>query len=76
MVLGVNWKGLRVVQERHIRYAIVYIPDENIYGELLSFGYIASVVSYFKDGVTHEVIMLNEDFEIVEEVNIEMEEDF
>jgi hypothetical protein len=63
-------------EENNLRYAVIYIPDEDTYGELLSFGYIASTVSYVKDGMSHEVIMLNEDFEIIEEINIEEIEEY
>jgi len=49
----------------------VYLADEEVYGEVLSFGTYASTVHYVKDGHEYELLMLNEDFEIVEQINIE-----
>jgi hypothetical protein len=47
------------------------LPDEKVYGEVISLGTYASKVHYIKDGFEYESIILNEDFEILEQVNIE-----
>ena len=58
-----------------INYTIVYITDEKVYGEVLSLGTYVSRVHFIKDGFEHDVYLLNEDFVIVEQVNIaEIEE--
>lgn len=76
MVSDVNLRGLKAVPNQHINYGIVFIHDEKVYGEILSFGSYASKVRYSKNGIQYEVTMLNEDFEIIEEVNIEIEEEY
>jgi hypothetical protein len=75
----VNWRALKAVEEkrRNLNYTIVYIQDEEVYGEVLSFGTYASTVHYLKDGFEYKLLMLNEDFEVVEQINIEeIEEEF
>jgi hypothetical protein len=54
-----------------LNYAIVFIPDEGVYGEMVSYGLYASRVRYEIGGVQYDIIMLNEDFEIIEEANVE-----
>lgn len=51
-------------------FSIVYIYDEDCYGTVVSHGAYASLVNYFKNGIEHQVSMLNEDFEVVEEIGI------
>jgi hypothetical protein len=64
------------VKRRNFNYTIVYLPDEKVYGEVVSFGTYASKVHYIKDGFEYELVMLNEDFDVVEQINIEeMEEE-
>ena len=46
---------------------IVYIPEFDVYGEIVYRGAYASTVRYRDGGILYEVIMLNEDFEEVEE---------
>ena len=58
--------------EHHV---IVYIQDENIYGYLLSEGVYASRIKYNKLGVEYEVMILNDEFEIIEDIRIEIEEE-
>ena len=58
--------------EHHV---IVYIQDENIYGYLLSEGVYASTIKYNKLGVEYEVMILNDEFEIIEDIRIEIEEE-
>lgn len=64
-------KESNIVKKQNFNYIIVYIPDEKVYGEIVSLGTYASKVHYVKDGFEYESIFLNEDFEIVEQVNIE-----
>jgi hypothetical protein len=59
------------VKKRNFNYTIVYIPDEKVYGEAVSLGTYASKVHFVKDGFEYELVLLNEDFEIIEQVNIE-----
>ena len=58
-------------RQSFINYTIVYIADEKVYGEVLSLGTYASRVHFVKDGFEHDLYLLNEDFVIVEQVNIE-----
>lgn len=57
--------------KQNYNYTIVYIPDERVYGEALSIGAYASKIKYTKDGFEYNLVLLNEDFEIIEQVNIE-----
>jgi len=69
-------RELSIVKKQNYNYTIVYIPDEKVYGEVLSLGTYASKVHFNKDGFEYVVVLLNEDFEIVEQINIEeIEED-
>ena len=61
---------------KNLNYTIVFIPDEEVYGEVISLGSYASKVHYVLDGIEYEIIMLNEDFEIIEQVNIEEIEEY
>ena len=72
----VKLKGQRAVpEEESLRYTIVYLFDERVYGELLFFGAYTSKVRYKLGGFLYESIVFNEDFEIVEEIVIpEIEE--
>jgi len=70
--LDAKLRGLSIVKRRSfINYTIVYVLDEKVYGEVLSLGTYASRVHFIKDGFEHDVYLLNEDFVIVEQVNIE-----
>ena len=62
-----------MVVEHHL---IVYIPDENCYGVLKHQGAHISMVKYNKFGIDYEVAMLNEDFIIVHDITIGIEEEF
>lgn len=69
-------KESNIVKKQNFNYTIIYLPDEKVYGEVLSLGTYASKVHYTKDGFEYELVMLNEDFEILEQINIEeIEED-
>jgi len=63
------------MQGESLNYTVIFLPDERVYGEIVSRGTYASKVRYMQDGFQYEIVMLNEDFEIVEEINIpEIEE--
>lgn len=59
------------MKRKNLNYTIVYLPEEEVYGEVLSFGTYASTVHYVIDGFEYEAFLLNEDFDIVEQINIE-----
>ena len=67
----VKLRELNIVKKQNFNYTIVYIPDEKVYGEVLFFGTYASKVHFVKEGFEYETILLNEDFEILEQINIE-----
>lgn len=48
-------------------FSRVFIPSFNEYGELLSLGAYASRVKYQHLGVLYDVIMLNDEFFIVDQ---------
>lgn len=56
-------------------YRIVFIFDERVYGHLISEGSFMSKVSYELDGIKYEVFIENTDFEIIEDIQIEIEEE-
>lgn len=58
--------------EHHV---IVYLEDENAYGYLVSEGVYASRIKYNKGGIEHDIVILNDEFEIVEDIRIEIEEE-
>ena len=41
----------------------VWIPDERVYGILVSSGAYFSTVAYSVDGITYQVVMSNDEFE-------------
>jgi hypothetical protein len=57
-------------QEESDPIVYVYIPDEGLNGFLIKEGAYASTVQYFDNGVGYVVEMLNEDFVVVDEINI------
>jgi len=71
MEQDVKLRELSIVKKQNFNYTIIYIPDEKVYGEVLFFGTYASKVHFVKDGFEYETILLNEDFDILEQINIE-----
>jgi hypothetical protein len=57
----------------------VYIPDEGVYGTIISQGAWASMVEYFDGGVGYTIEVPNEEYIVVDEIGIgyieETEED-
>lgn len=54
------------------RHFIVYLPEEGVYGEVISYGSYASTVRYSEGGIQYEVLILNEDLDFI--FSIEEEE--
>jgi hypothetical protein len=57
----------------------VYIPDEQIYGTIISHGAWASLIEYYENGIGYKVEIPNDEFIVVDEIGIgyieETEED-
>ena len=53
----------------------VWIPDERVYGILVSSGAYYSRVEYSVDGITYEVVMDNDDFEYFGDYGIDYDTD-
>ena len=57
-------------------FKVVYIHDENVYGEIISHGSFASLISYKINGIEYQGMFLNEEFEFVYDIGIqEIEEE-
>jgi hypothetical protein len=52
---------------------MIYLYEIGILGELIQFNAHASKVRYAIDGIEYETTILNEDFEIVQEINLGLE---
>lgn len=61
--------------DKSIKYFYVYIVDEKVYGTVVSMGAHASRVKYDKDGISYDIIMLNEDLLFLEEIALGLEEE-
>jgi hypothetical protein len=48
----------------------VYIPDEGIYGTIITYGAWASMINYYDNGVSYTVELPNEDFIIVDDTGV------
>lgn len=57
-------------EENDVTIKYVYIPDEDINGFLIKEGAYASTVQYFDNGVGYLIEVPNEDFIVINEVNI------
>lgn len=56
-------------------HRIVFLLDEKVYGYLINQGAYISKVRYEDNGVLYEVFVENDDFEIIEDIQIEIEEE-
>ena len=56
------------MNEETITY--VYIPDDGIYGTVVTHGAWASIVQYYLDGVEYTIEIPNDEFHIVDEIGI------
>lgn len=62
------------MSENDINYPMVYLYEEGILGNLLSYGAYMSKIGYELNGICHEVMMLNEDFEVIHELDFGIED--
>lgn len=74
MALDANLRGFLIVALDH--NLIVYVYDDNAYGHLISHGAHASLIKYSHEGIDYEVFLPNEDFEIIEDITIDIEEEY
>ncbi len=56
------------IPENTITY--VYIPDEGVYGTIISQGAWASMVEYFDGGVGYTIEVPNDEYYVVDEIGI------
>lgn len=50
-----NWR------EIHMTDSIVFIPEENVYGNIIKHSAYFSIVKYTRDGMEYEISLPNED---------------
>jgi hypothetical protein len=62
------------MSENEYNYPMVYLYEEGILGSLMSYGAYTSNIRYELDGVTYNVAMLNEDFEIIQGLDLGIED--
>jgi hypothetical protein len=55
------------VKEYYDKILIVWLHEEQVYGDIESLGTYASKVRWSKNGVDHEELMENSDFTIMDE---------
>ena len=48
----------------------VYIPDEHVYGTVISRGAWASLIEYHEDGVGYKIEIPNDEFIVLDEVGV------
>lgn len=60
----------------HEHHVIVFILDEQVYGEIINHGAFASLVRFSKDGIEYEIFLENDEFETVEDIVLDIEEEF
>jgi hypothetical protein len=53
---------------------MIYLYELGILGELIRYNAHASVVRYTMDGIQHESIILNDDFEIIQEIGLGLDD--
>ena len=69
-----NLKGLRIMAIEH--NIIIYIHDEQVYGKIIKEGAFVSLVNFSKDGIEYEIFLENDEFDIVSDITLEIEEEF
>lgn len=57
-----------------VNYPMVYLYDQGILGYLIQYNAHASKVGYDLDGIGYETVMLNEDFEIIQEMGFGLDD--
>jgi hypothetical protein len=48
----------------------VYIPDEQVYGTVITHGAWASIIEYYENGIGYKVEVPNDEFIVVDEIGI------
>lgn len=46
-------------------YPVIYLKSQGVFGIIVSYGAFVSMVHYYKDGISYEVYVENEDIEWV-----------
>lgn len=57
-----------------INNPMVYLYDQGVLGQLISYNAHASLVKYQINGIEYETMVLNDDFEIVEELDMGLDD--
>ena len=65
---------IRMSQEKNVSYPMIYLYDQGILGYLIQYNAHASKIGYDLDGINYETIILNEDFEIIQEVGFGLDD--
>lgn len=56
--------------EEKINYPMIYLYDYGILGELIQYNAHASKVRYTFNEIEYEVLLLNDEFEIIQELDL------
>jgi len=56
------------MHEETITY--VFVPDDGVYGTVISHGAWASLIQYYEDGIEYKVEIPNDEFIVVDEIGI------
>jgi hypothetical protein len=62
------------MSENEYNYPMVYLYEEGILGSLISYGAYTSSIRYEINGIVYDVVLFNEDFEIVQELDLGIED--
>lgn len=63
-----------MLNEKSSNFPMVYVYDEGVLGELIKYNAHASLIRYKIYGITYEILIFNEDFEIIEELRIGLDD--
>ena len=55
-------------------YPIIYLYDEGILGKLLQYNAHTSLVSYVIEGIEYEIMTMNDNFEIIQEIDLGLDD--
>jgi hypothetical protein len=56
------------MHEQTITY--VFVPDDGVYGTIISQGAWASMIKYYEDGIEYTVELANDEFIVIDEIGI------
>lgn len=62
------------MSEDEYNFPMVYLYEEGILGSLISYGAYTSNIRYELNGITYDVTLLNDDFEIIQELDLGIED--